>query len=95
MRLAEGVVVCASLDQAIEHCRQHDESTVFIIGGAELYREALPRVDRLLITEVHRNVPGDTKFPELDRSQWTETAREDHTGYSFVELIRQNGGLHD
>jgi dihydrofolate reductase len=64
-----------------------------VIGGAEIYRAALPAADRIELTEVHRVFDGDAIF-EFDRSGWREIAREDHVtpdglGYSFVTLIRQ------
>lgn len=72
----------ASLDAALKSC---DDQTVFIIGGAEVYRAALPVADTLLLTHVKLPGGGDTKFPEYDHSRWREVAREDHPDYSFVE----------
>ena len=74
-----------ALEQALE-------AEVFVIGGAEIYRAALPRTDRIELTEVHRAFDGDAKF-EFDRKGWKEIAREDHTtperlAYSFVTLER-------
>ncbi len=90
---AEGCEVAASLDEALELCAGVDE--VMIIGGAQLYAEALPRADRLHLTLLDGSFSGDTWFPPYDRSQWRETFREDHpTGpdapcpYSFVVLER-------
>jgi dihydrofolate reductase len=65
---------------------------VFVIGGAEVYRAALPRADRIKLTEVHRAFDGDAAFV-FDRKGWTEIAREDHATpeglrYSFVTLER-------
>ena len=62
--------------------------TVFIIGGAEVYRQALPLSDTLLLTQVHRNVTGDTKFPAYDHSQWRETSRTSGAECDFVEYQR-------
>jgi len=64
-------------------------SEVFIIGGAEVYRAALPVADTLLLTEVHQEVAGDTRFPDYDRSAWQEVSREEHPGYAFVEYRRR------
>lgn len=75
----------ASLEAALQTC---DDETVFIIGGAEIYRLALPLADTLLLTHVHQSVDGDTHFPEFDRAAWREVSREDHPGYSFVEYHR-------
>jgi dihydrofolate reductase len=78
-----------NIEAVLDHCRQQQEALVFVIGGAEVYRLSLPLADQLFVTEVHRRVDGDTKFPDYDRSQWTESAREDGPGYSFVEYARR------
>jgi dihydrofolate reductase len=65
---APGVIVACDLDEALDYCRGDGE--VFIVGGAEVYRQALPRAQRLYLTEVHARVDGDAFFPQLDRSQW-------------------------
>jgi dihydrofolate reductase len=53
-----------------------------------VYRQSLPMADTLLLTHVHRQVIGDTKFPAYDRSKWREVAREDLPECSFVEYAR-------
>lgn len=74
---ADGVEVVASLGQAINACDDQNEcAEVFVIGGAALYAEALPRVDRVYLTEVDTAPDGDTLFPALDKNQWCEIARE-------------------
>jgi dihydrofolate reductase len=65
----------------------------FVIGGAEIYRAALPLADRIELTEVQGDFDGDAVF-KFDRSQWRETAREDHVSadglaYSFVTLEKK------
>ena len=65
-----------SLDDALAACRA--ASDVFVIGGGELYRLALPLADRLFLTEIHAEFGGDTRFPEFDRKQWREVSREAH-----------------
>lgn len=80
-----GVECFANLDTALATCQTE---IVFIIGGAELYRQALPLANTLLLTHVHRQVDGDTRFPDFDRNPWQEVAREDYPDYSFVEYRR-------
>lgn len=63
-----GVPVARSLDQALALARPDEE--VFIAGGADVYREALPHADRLYLTVVHATVEGDTAFPSVDWSAW-------------------------
>jgi dihydrofolate reductase len=65
---------------------------VFVIGGAGIYRAALPRAGRIELTEVQGDFDGDAHFT-FDRAQWREVAREDHVNadglaYSFVTLQR-------
>lgn len=76
-----GAKVTASLDEALALAAQValidgvDECVV--IGGAEIYAQALPRCDRLYLTEVRAQVAGDAFFPAFDRRNWRETKRED------------------
>lgn len=71
-----GCIVVHSLDAAIEHARAAGERELFVIGGGELYREALPMADRVYVTRVHATPEGDTFFPELDPADWSVCARE-------------------
>lgn len=91
---AAGADVVDSLDAALTTAG--DVAEVFVIGGGELYAHALPRADRLFLTEVDADFDGDAFFPAFDRANWQETSRESHPpeagrpfGYSFVVLERQ------
>ena len=98
--VVEGVKTVNSLEAACKLCESIAEidggDEAMVIGGAEIYSQALPLADRLYLTEVHANVEGDAFFPEFDRSAWHEIAREDFqaTGpnpydYSFIVLEKQ------
>jgi dihydrofolate reductase len=89
--VAPGATVAPSLPAALDLCRGADRA--FVIGGSELYREALPLAVTLELTELHRDYAGDTCFPEFDRSRWREAAREAHTAaegtrFDFVRYVR-------
>jgi dihydrofolate reductase len=73
----EGVIVAHDLEEAIG-CAAADDDEVFIAGGGEIYRLALPLADRMYVTVVHAQVEGDTYFPELDESEWEMIADERH-----------------
>ena len=74
---ADGCDVFDSLKAALKTVRE--ESDVFVIGGAAVYREALSLADRLYITEVDTDgLEGDTYFPPFDKTAWTCTHREEH-----------------
>jgi len=74
---AEGATVVHSLDDAIRIAPTAEEE-VFIIGGGEIFREALPLADRVYLTVVHANVKGDITFPEMHDDDWTLTTDEHH-----------------
>jgi dihydrofolate reductase len=71
---ADGVEACASLDDALGRCRHEDD--VFVIGGATLYGEALPRADRIFLTRVDATPEGDTWFPPIETADWREVERD-------------------
>lgn len=72
----EGCTVVESLDAALAAAGPVPE--VFVIGGADVYRLALPRTQCVYLTRVHTTVGADTFFPSLDAADWEEVAREDH-----------------
>lgn len=83
----DSVVVAGDRDAAIEAVAARDD-VAFVIGGATVYEQFLPTADRLVLTEIHDAYEGDVEFPEWDREAWTELARDDHEGFSFVEYVR-------
>ncbi len=70
----DGCLVAHSLQQAIDMCA--GDSEIFIVGGAELYAQALDRADTLYITEIQQEVLGDAYFPEFKNSGWQEITRD-------------------
>ncbi len=72
-----GVEVVASLPAALALAvaGAAPVEEVMVIGGAQIYREALPLADRLYVTEVHASVEGDAHFPAVDWTQWRECSR--------------------
>ena len=70
----DGCVVAHSLGEAIAACAGDEE--IFIVGGAEIYAQALPLADTLYVTEIQQDVEGDAHFPEFDPGAWREVARE-------------------
>lgn len=73
----DGCIVAHSLGEAIAACA--GDSELFVVGGAEIYAQALPLADTLYITEIRQEVAGDVHFPEFDRKAWREVAREKHS----------------
>lgn len=88
---AEGAEVFASLDMALAACA--DEPVVYVMGGAQIYAQALPLATRLELTEVHADYEADCFFPAWDRSHFAETSRvENHAPdglrFDFVSYRR-------
>ncbi|OGG45644.1 MAG: hypothetical protein A3F84_28900 [Candidatus Handelsmanbacteria bacterium RIFCSPLOWO2_12_FULL_64_10] len=83
----EGVDVCRTLEEAIEKARAYGKD-IFIAGGAETYRQALPLADRLYLSYVKKDYDGDAYFPEFDESEWEVAREEDHSEFVFVEYRR-------
>jgi dihydrofolate reductase len=90
----EGYEVVPSIEAAIELCKAEDE--VFVVGGAEIYRQSIPLTDRIYLTIVDQDFEGDTFFPELNPDEWQEKDREDFEPdeknkykYSFITLVRR------
>ena len=75
----EGALTAHSLEEAIRMAGEDQE--IFIMGGAQIYREALSVVDRMYITHVECDYEGDTSFPEVDYSQW-----------KLVDVVRHERG---
>jgi dihydrofolate reductase len=87
---ADGAMAASSLPDALAKATQAAE--VMVIGGAEIYRAALPLAQRIELTEVHRPFEGDALFA-FDREAWREVTREEHAtqdglAFSYVTLTR-------
>ncbi len=90
---APGASVVSGLPEALAAAGGFD--IAFVIGGAELYRQALPLADRLLLTEIDRAYEGDAFFPDFDRSTWREASRDARTaesGLPFAFVTYQRAG---
>ncbi len=72
----EGATVVASLDEAIREAATYKCDMVFIAGGAEIYRQALPLADTMYLTHIHADLDGDAFFPEFSEEAWQAVARE-------------------
>ncbi|HEY0665764.1 MAG TPA: dihydrofolate reductase [Gallionella sp.] len=90
----EGCLIAHSLPEAIAACG--NDAQIFIVGGADIYAQFLELADTLYITEIRQEVDGDAHFPEFDRSNWQETAREERAqetpqplGYAFITYRRK------
>lgn len=91
----EGCLVAHSLDIALEIARSNEEDEVFIIGGGDVFSQAIGLADKIYLTMVHTTLSADVFFPKIIPSEWEETSLELHSPdernphpYSFTELSR-------
>ncbi len=75
---AEGCIICKNLIEAINIAKEKDMQEIFIIGGGEIYKEALPLTDRIYLTLVDSHADGDVFFPEYEKEFMTIISRTDH-----------------
>lgn len=85
----DGVEAAHSLEAALDLAG--DDGEVFVVGGGEVYRLALPYAARLVITEVDRSPEGSVTFPRIDPEVWVETSRESRPGFDWVTYERSSG----
>lgn len=96
LTLPEGVFKVNSLEKAIEFAKsQAGNEEIFIIGGGNIYEQALTLTDKIYLTEVKASIEGDAFFPSIDTNDWKEIARISHQkddkneyDFDFVELLK-------
>jgi dihydrofolate reductase len=98
---APGVVVALSLEAALQAARgdalRRGADAIMVIGGSEIYAQAMPFAHRLEITQIHASPQGDTHFPAIDPSIWEESVRESHAAgpdddaaFDFVTYLKKS-----
>ena len=75
---APGCVVLNAVEPGLEIARNNGETECFIIGGAEIYKLAMPYTTRLYLTEIDAEIEGDTWFPDIAKEDWQEVSRKRH-----------------
>ena len=91
---AEGALAAHTLEEALAIARKENPAEIAVVGGAEIYRAALPRATLVHLTEVQTNAKGDISMPPFDPTIWRETSREPHVTdqglhYAYVTLERR------
>lgn len=93
--MREGIEVVHSIDEALALFANTNEE-IFVIGGAEIYKQSLPFADKLYITEVEKEFDADAFFPAFDKTHWIESSRDSRSAdeqhevpYAFVTYIKK------
>ena len=80
---ADGVLVAHSLPDALDLAARQPGET-YVVGGTQIYEQALPVATHQVLTEVDLEPEGDAHYPEFDADEWVETRREPHEGFTWV-----------
>lgn len=88
---ANGCLIASSLEEAILFAKKDGTEEIFVIGGGEIYKQAMELANRIYLTRVHAEVEGDVYFPEIDPDVWEEVERTEHEAdsthkYAFTFL---------
>ncbi len=90
---APGTIVVGSIEEAIEKAKETDDDEIFIIGGAEIFKQTLHLADKIYYTKIYHSFEGDTFFPEINYMEWKEINKTAHLAdeknnynYSFFEF---------
>ncbi len=93
---AEGCFVVDQIEKAFKIAEEQQQEEVFILGGAEIYRQTMNKADKMYITEIKSTFDGDAFFPEIDHNYWKESKRDEHSPdekntyhYAFVEYLKR------
>jgi dihydrofolate reductase len=76
---APGCIVLNAVEPALEIAKKNSEAECFIIGGAEIYKLAMPYTTRMYLTEIDAHIEGDTYFPDFSKELWKEVSRQHHS----------------
>lgn len=92
-KVPDNVAVVSEPVDALVVCNERRIGKLYIIGGERVYRDTFSLVERLELTEIHKDFEGDAFFPKYDKSDWKEIQREDKGEYSFVTYERKRTTL--
>lgn len=86
----DDVVVKLSIEDAIDHFRALEPGKIFIIGGGEIYKQAITFVDEMIITFMKFEAEGDVKFPAISSNEWKIEKIKDHELFEIFRYVRKN-----
>lgn len=82
------ILILHSLEDAVEYCRRKSEKQIFIIGGGEIYRQAISLADEMIISVMKFEAEGEVKFPHFSKNLWKVVSTEDHEQFEIFRYER-------
>ena len=86
----EETKVCYSLNEAIEYCESKNSEKAFIIGGGQIYKQAISIADDMILSFMKFEAEGDVKFPEINYNDWKVVSVEDREKFEIKRYVRKN-----
>lgn len=83
--------ICHSLDEAINYCNSKNIEKVFIIGGGNIYMQAMPIADEMILSFMKFKAEGEVTFPEIKSEEWKKISSEDHEQFEIRTYVRNDG----
>jgi dihydrofolate reductase len=80
-----------SLHEAIEYCKSKNSEKVFIIGGGQIYKQAISIADEMILSFMKFEAEGDVKFPEIGPDNWQVVSTEDRERFEIKRYVRKDG----
>jgi len=84
------VVIKKSIDEAIDYCKSVKPEKIFVIGGGEIYKQAVSFVDEMIITFMKFDAEGEVKFPLINNDDWNTEKIKDHELFEIFRYVRKN-----
>ncbi len=95
-KVMKGAEAVSSLEEAIRLAQRGGTEEAIVFGGAQVYAEALPLIQKIHLTRIHAMPDGDAVFPAIDSATWKEVSREDHdvdgehpVAFTFIDYVRK------
>jgi len=86
----EGTKICHSLRESIDYCESKNPEKAFIIGGGQIYKQAIAIVDEMILSFMKFEAEGDVKFPEINYDRWKVVSSEDREKFEIKRFIRKD-----
>ncbi len=87
----DSIKIFSSLDESINYCRRNNSEKVFIIGGGEIYNQAIQFADEMILSFMKFEAEGEVKFPEIKSDVWRLVRTEDREEFEIKKFERKNG----
>jgi len=87
----EEVKIFHSIKESIQYCRSKNYEKAFIIGGGQIYKQALPLADEMILSYMKFEAEGDIFFPEFRKENWEKISSEDREQFEIITYIKKNG----